>query len=151
MVTLLASIAGFLGSIFPEIIKFFIDRSDKNHELELLKYQLKHKTKETEYKQGEVGLHYDQSDTKILYSTYKTGIDWVDALNGTVRPLLAYSFFAIYCYIKWLQYKLLDFSASINISEQIGLLWSLEDQAIFAGIISFYYGHRAINKLLNRK
>jgi len=27
------------------------------------------------------------------------------------------------------------------------MLWSLEDQAIFAGIISFYFGQRAMSKV----
>jgi hypothetical protein len=150
MVTLLASITGFLGSLFPEIIKYFIDSKDKKHEIEILKYQIKYKNNLEESKQKEIGLHYDLSEAKSLYSTFKSGINWVDALNGTVRPVLAYSFFAIYCVVKWLQFQLF-ISNQQYLKEGILLLWSLEDQAIFAGIISFYYGNRAINKLLNKK
>ena len=36
MITLLASIAGFISSIIPEIIKYFKDINDKKHELNIL-------------------------------------------------------------------------------------------------------------------
>ena len=69
----------------------------------------------------------------------------MDALNGSVRPVLAYSFFFIYTYIKFLQYNLIIISIDIN--DVFHILWSLEDQAIFASIISFYFGQRALSKL----
>ncbi|WP_172795058.1 hypothetical protein [Rickettsia sp. Tenjiku01] len=46
-----------------------------------------------------------------LYSTYKLGVSWVDALNGSVRPVLAYSFFAMYGGVTYVQYKSLKSSA----------------------------------------
>ena len=39
MITLLASIAGFITSIVPEIIKYFKDINDKKHELDILEKQ----------------------------------------------------------------------------------------------------------------
>jgi hypothetical protein len=69
------------------------------------------------------------------------GIRWVDALNGTVRPVIAYSFFILYALVKGMQ-----FSAGLP-----WLLWTEEDQAIFAGIISFYFGQRAMSKLRQGK
>jgi len=69
----------------------------------------------------------------------------VDALNGTVRPVLAYSFFLLYGAVKYAQITmLLD---SINLLEAFPLIWQDEDQTIFAGIISFYFGARAMSKL----
>jgi len=38
--------------------------------------------------------------------------------------------------------KVMQFSADLP-----WLLWTAEDQAIFAGIISFYFGQRAMSKL----
>ncbi|KJV81236.1 hypothetical protein N7281_00945 [Rickettsia hoogstraalii] len=80
-----------------------------------------------------------------LYSTYKSGVSWVDALNGSVRPVLAYSFFAMYGGVKYVQYKSLKSSALLV--EYLDILWSIEDQTIFAGIISFYFGQRTFSKL----
>lgn len=145
MVTLLASLAGFISSLIPEIMKFFIDRNDKKHELQILEYQMKLKKASSSDRLEEIAIHSNVSEVQALYKTYKTGICWVDALNGSVRPVLAYSFFFIYTFIKYLQYKII--AVAVNMADILTILWSLEDQAIFAGIISFYFGQRAISKL----
>ncbi|MCC8417003.1 MAG: hypothetical protein LN588_00340 [Rickettsia endosymbiont of Bryobia graminum] len=82
----------------------------------------------------------------IYYEHY---INWIDALNGSVHPVLAYSFFLMYAIVKYLQYKTIK-NATVLI-EYINILWNIDDQAIFAGIISFYFGQRMFNKLWKRK
>ena len=145
MITLLASLAGFISSLIPEIVKYFNDKNDKNHELRILEYQVKLKEQKFENNLDEVEVSASNAQIQALYKTYKTGVYWVDALNGSVRPVLAYSFFFIYTYIKFLQYNLIIISIDIN--DVFHILWSLEDQAIFASIISFYFGQRALSKL----
>ena len=145
MITLLASLVGFISSLIPEIMKFFLDRNDKKHELQILEQQMKMKQSGVASQLEEIIANNSFKEAQALYKTYKTGVCWVDALNGTVRPVLAYSFFAIYTFIKFLQYKII--AVSINITDIVNILWSLDDQAIFAGIISFYYGQRAVSKL----
>ena len=145
MITLLASLTGFISSLIPEIMKFFIDRNDKKHEIQILEYQMKLKKNSSNDRLEEITMYSNVSEAQALYKTYKTGICWIDALNGSVRPVLAYSFFFIYTFVKYLQYKII--AVSVNIVDILTVLWSLEDQAIFAGIISFYFGQRAISKL----
>ncbi len=145
MVTLLASLAGFISSLIPEIMKYFIDKNDKKHEIQILEYQMKLTRLKGESHLEEIIASNSLGETQALYRTYKTGICWIDALNGSVRPVLAYAFFAIYTFVKYLQYMII--AEAINIKDIITILWSLEDQAIFAGIISFYFGQRAISKL----
>jgi hypothetical protein len=69
----------------------------------------------------------------------------VDALNGTVRPVLAYAFFLLYFTVKCMQFALIDWGQP-PLPWQVQALWGAEDQAIFAGIIAFYYGQRAMGK-----
>jgi hypothetical protein len=145
MITVIASIAGFISSIIPEILKFFNDKSDKKHELEILQYQLKANKKEQISKHNEVKYLAQVTENTALYNTYKTNINWIDALNGTVRPVLAYSFFALYALAKYYQIQLIDLKNLAPYS--LDLIWGDEDQAIFAGIISFYYGQRALSKI----
>jgi hypothetical protein len=149
MVTLLASLSGFFGSLFPELIKYFLDKNDKKHELGILRIQLQNNKVAHKSKTEATRLDFEGSELKTLYATYKSGINWVDALNATVRPMLAYAFFGIYFFCKYLQYNLLI--DNLSKSELFELLWSLEDQAIFASIISFYYGQRAFSKLIGKK
>jgi len=147
MITLLASLAGFISSLIPEIMKYFVDKNDKNHELRILEYQLKIQESKMNNHLEEIIAVQNANEAQAIYKTYKTGICWVDALNGTVRPVLAYAFFFIYVFIKFLQYKLI-MSVS-EISDIVEILWSIDDQAIFAGIISFYFGQRAVAKVRN--
>lgn len=144
MITLFASIAGFLTSIIPELIKFLKDKQDKKHELELfdlqIKYNLSARTKELE----EITLAREERTHNILYSTYSTGINLVDAFNGMVRPILAYSFFLMYVWVKFIQYQYLSDKGALV--EYLHILWDVDDQAIFAGIISFYFGQRGFKK-----
>jgi len=143
MITLLSALLGFFGSAFPDFLKLFKDHQDRKHELKILEMQLKQQAQGHTERLAEINVQADISESQALYKTYATGIDWVDALNGTVRPVLAYAFFALYAVTKLLQFSLMDAS----LPQALGLLWQEEDQAIFAGIISFYYGQRAMGKL----
>jgi len=144
MITLLASIAGFMTSLIPEIMKFFKDKNDKKHEIMLFELQIQNMAKTKIHELEEVRLSRDMHHLNHLYSTYNTGINWVDALNGTVRPVLAYSFFLMYLWVKFIQYLYL--SNHNILPEYMNLLWDVDDQAIFAGIISFYFGQRGFKK-----
>lgn len=145
MITLLASIAGFITSLIPEVIRFFKDRLDKTHELQVMDKQIRFSKLSNGRAPEEVQITRDMVEQISLYSTYKTGISWVDALNGTVRPMLAYSFFLMYAAIKVVQYRYITKTALLV--EYIDVIWSIEDQAIFASIVSFYFGQRAFIKI----
>jgi hypothetical protein len=146
MITLLASIAGFISSLLPELLRLLRDKADKTHELHIMTKQIEFsKISNNQPRIEEINLKHEAIERQALYSTYKTGISWVDGLNGTVRPVLAYSFFIMYASLKIAQYRTI--TTSMLAIEYIDILWSIEDQAIFAGIISFYFGQRTLNKL----
>lgn len=150
MVTLLASIAGFVSSLIPEIVKFFKDKNDKKHELDIMLLQIELAKSKINSNLEEVRSFADFSEISTLYNTYKTGISWVDALNGTVRPVMAYGFFALYAFLKYIQYCLIvETTSSAGI--YFDSLWTTDDQAIFAGIISFYFGQRTFSKLMRQR
>ncbi len=149
MITLLASITGFMSSIIPEILKIFKEQKDKKHELNILDRQIENYKLGHNKRLTKLNMVKEVAENNILYSTYKSGVHWVDALNGSVRPILAYSFFIMYAGVKYLQYKTIKNTTLLI--EYIDILWNIDDQAIFAGIISFYFGQRMFNKLWKRK
>lgn len=140
MITLLGSLLGFLGAAFPEAIKIYRSRMDKYHELAILDRQMELQKLGLSQRLEAIHSAADIKETQALYRTYQTGIIWIDALNGTVRPVLAYAFFALYAYVKYMQ--------AIHTP---WLLWEEDDKVIFAGIISFYYGQRAMQRYHNKK
>ena len=145
MITLLASIAGFITSIIPEIIKLQKEKYNQDHELKFISKQIEYAKISENNKLSELGIKANASEFLSLYSTYNTGISWIDALNGTVRPVLTYCFFSLYVYVKILQYKyVINTNQILN---YLDIIWSNDDQIIFAGIVSFYFGQRTFNKL----
>ncbi len=155
MMTLLGSLLGFIGATFPDLLKLFRDTQDRKHELKILEMQMEQQRQGHTQRLEEItvqgNMQADIAESQALYKTYSTGIDWVDALNGTVRPVIAYCFFILYATVKILAYIALPDSTTASISIIYGTLWTEEDAAIFAGIISFYFGQRAMNKLRGGK
>lgn len=149
MITLLASIAGFASSIVPEIFKFFLDRNEKRHELDMLDKHISLGEKKIRYKIGAINSYADAEETKALYKTFYSKVKLIDALNASVRPVLAYAFFILYASVKYFQFQMLYHISDLNIVVQT--IWTEDDRAIFAGIISFYFGQRAISKILTIK
>jgi hypothetical protein len=149
MVTLLGSLIGFISAAFPDLLKIWRDAADRKHELTILEMQMAQAAQGHQQRLEEINAQADIAESKALYKTYYSGIRWVDALNGTVRPVLAYSFFLLYFVIKCMQFAMVDLADPLP--WQIATLWSVEDQAIFAGIISFYFGQRAMAKVRSGK
>ncbi len=143
MVTLLGSLLGFFGALFPEILRMFREGADRKHEIAILSMQMEQERMGYNNKLEEIRILSDTLESQAIYKTYNTGIKWVDSLNGSVRPVLAYSFFILYAFVKIVQASyFIPFSL-----EAIAIMWSSEDQAIFSGIISFYFGQRAVQKM----
>ena len=149
MVTLLGSLLGFISAAFPDFLKLIRDHQDRKHELTILQLQMQQQAQGHSNRLEEINVQADISESRALYKTYNTSIKWVDALNGTVRPVLAYAFFLLYASVKWAQISMLLDSSTL--SQVLPLIWQMEDQAIFAGIISFYFGQRAMSKLRSGK
>ena len=138
MLTLFASIVGFIGSIIPEMFKLIKDKNDKSYLLKVLDKKMEDTQNNMLIKQ----LEYELAERKLLNENSYIKKPWIECLNGSVRPILAYGFFVIYCVMKYIEYKLI----SKHIAPEIFAIWNENDQAIFAGIISFYFGQRTFTK-----
>ncbi len=151
MITLLGSLLGFISSTFPSLVKLWQDASDKKQELAIMQLQMQMQAQNNQERLEEINTQADITESAALYKTYNTGISWVDALNGTVRPVLAYAFFILYAVVKLMSYGALPNNGSVPFVMLHDTLWTEDDGAIFAGIISFYFGQRAMNKLREGK
>lgn len=132
MLTLLGSILGFVSSTFPDILRIFRDKADKKHELAILEMQMKREEQGHFNKMEAIVAQADIEEIKALQGNFYSGNKKVDGYAATVRPTLAYAIFFV---VAW---KLIDGSLS-STDEQL--------MAIFAGIISFYFGQRSMSKL----
>ena len=148
MIAFLSSIIGFLSAGLPHLLDYFKARQDNGHELEMLRLQAELAKIEQQGKIEAVGLEadaamYHDQIQLALEAMKPTGIGFMDGLNASVRPVLAYSFFGLYAAVKLAQWSSFG---DAPLPWLVQSLWGTEDQAIFAGIVSFYFGQRAFRK-----
>lgn len=139
MIAIFGAILGFFSSVFPDLLKLLQDRRDKAHELRILDLQMQQQAQGHTERLAEIEASFFAEEMKRLAMQGKndrTGIRWVDALNASVRPVIAYAFFLVYAAVKAMQWQ----------ADLPWLLWTDEDKAIFAAIISFYFGSRAMSQ-----
>jgi hypothetical protein len=67
-----------------------------------------------------------------------SGVKWADALSTSVRPVITYLFMALYCTAKGTA-----FFAALNAGagwvEAVQVAWTGADQALWAGVLNFWY------------
>lgn len=145
MITVISSLIGFLGAGLPKFMEYFQDKQDKKHELEIMDRQMQMARDANTIKLQELQTQENIQEIKSLYKTFNTGIRWVDALNGLVRPIIAFALIGLYIVIEYMIFYIIGTEHGYTL-EMLEFLWSDEDQALFAGIISYYFGSRAFSK-----
>ena len=82
---------------------------------------------------------------------------WAAAADGwtacgpSVRPLITYAFFALFASVKGSGLYLLIAVEGLLIAEALPRIWDPETQALFAAVMSFWFGNRTLSKLRERR
>lgn len=149
MITILGSLLGFLGSVFPEVLKVYRDQKDRQHELDILDRQTQMMIHGHTNRMEEIQVQADAIASRALYAHAKsTGVMWVDALSGTVRPVITYAFFVLYGVMKYSQWTIVyHMLGHVQWQEAFLNIWHMEDQALFATVMSFWFGQRMMQKM----
>lgn len=149
MITILGSLIGFIGSAFPEILKAYRDQKDRQHELAILDRQAEMMQNGHMNRLEEIQVQADVMAARALYAHARpTGVVWVDALAGTVRPVITYAFFILYGVMKYSQWAIVyHMLGQYDWREAFLNIWHLEDQALFATVVSFWFGQRMMQKV----
>ncbi len=165
MIAFLSALLGFVSSAVPDFIKLFRDGRDRAHEITLLKLQMEYDREKfasansenaamrMQYLQA-IEMHTQTQNEAILNDRVKdsiTGIHWVDALSGSVRPTITYAFFVLYVLVKCAQFSMLlspslPWQNNLSVAQALVSLWTEEDVAIFSAIMAFWFGSRALMK-----
>ena len=150
MLSLVGSLLGFTTSLLPKVLDYFQARQDKAHELAVMDRQMSLAEKGHEMRLEEININADIRETESLHRhDGKVGIRWIDALRGSVRPVVTYIMVLEFDFIKSAAMYLIFGSSGVNL-ETLALIWDEETRALFAGILSFWFGHRAL-KSFHRK
>ena len=151
MLALLGSLLGLLGSLAPRLIQYFEQKQNHAQELEMLKvqgqFQLQMITAGHTAKVAEINAMADMRTELAAFAAANrpTGIKWVDAFNGFMRPFLTLCFFGLYAAVKAAQFFVLAQDGGMGANTVLSL-WSNEDWAVWAAIVTFWFGNRTFNK-----
>ncbi|MFB3926610.1 MAG: hypothetical protein ACE14T_11210 [Syntrophales bacterium] len=160
-------VGGFLGGLFrivPEIFKWLDRKDERKHELALQDKQLAYTQAVGAQKMAEIGAENQGQFNAGFFESLKqaiasqetkivlTGKWWIDVLtviahflSQTVRPVITYWFFALYCAAKVAMFIGLV-QTGIGVIESIKLIWTSEDQGLLAGILNFWFLNRVFEK-----
>lgn len=148
MLSILGALLGFGSSIVPQLMKMWQDKRDKEHEIKLLGLQMQMQAVGHTQRLEEINATADIEESRALYQSAEvklSGVAWVDAimtaLNTSVRPMITYSFFGLYAWVKMALY---------GIEKDIITVWSAEDMAIFCTIMGFWFGNRSMQRFFKK-
>ncbi len=147
--TILSTALGFGTSFVPKLLDYAQDAKDKSHELKVMSLQLEREEKLQNQKSEALLLQAEiERETSLLEHDSKSAehaSTWVNNLRSSVRPIITYLFFALFFFVEGVAvYVILrDGGDAATIANT---LWSEETQSIFAAIIAFWFGSRAIKR-----
>jgi len=145
---LLGSVLGFGGSVVPAITDHFKTKANNKFELQKMEKMAElraagydHEMKM--YEQMGADKEHDRLIQHDISINQSTGI--IAGLQKSVRPVITYAFFGLFCAI---EYTLLmqAMEEGKSVAESINILWDDDTKAIFAAIMSFWFGSRAVEK-----
>ena len=127
MLSLLGSLLGFGTSFLPSVMSFFQDRADKSHELKVMEIQIKSQSEAHVQRLEEINTKADVDQMKAMYkhdsSLQEHSASWTSTLSATVRPVITYAFFGLFCFVEVSAYLALT-AKGVAASDAVALVWS---------------------------
>jgi len=148
MLTLLGSLLGFISSAFPDLLRLWQDHQDRKHELAILDRQMEQMRLGHTQRLEEIAVEADIAESKALYrhDSRPSGVKWVDGLRASVRPVITYAFFLLFTTVKTAALYVLITDQGLTVVQALPQIWDPETQALFAAVMSFWFGQRALAK-----
>ena len=151
MITLLGSLLGFGSSFLPEVLNFFKAGQEHKQKMETMTLEMELMSKRSELQLNMLDKQADIKETEGLYK--HDSIDaggFVNARRGSVRPVITYAFFGLFVAVQVvIMVKVMaeggDWASAVT------LMWTPETSGLFAAIMSFWFGNRAVSKYLGVK
>jgi len=151
MITLLGSLLGFGTSFLPEVLNFFRAGQDHKHKLESMQLEMELMTKRSELQLNIMDKQAEIKETEGLYKHDSMDAGgFINALRGSVRPVITYVFFGLFIAIKITAIVALMNSGN-DLGRSLSLIWDDQTAGLFAAIMSFWFGGRAISKYMKVK
>ena len=156
MLTILGSLLGFAGSAVPSLIDMFKEKEDKKAKLEMFKLQLDAKERGVDLDirvlEAKANMEDRRSEReeqeRLLQHDIALGKQggFINSLRAFVRPFITYVFFLTFIGVKiTLVWDTISKGGDLNAT--LDVIWDEQTEALFAAIISFWFGSRAMPKI----
>lgn len=144
-------LGGLLGGAFrlvPELFKFLDAKNERAHELAMQDKQLEFAKLQGQQKIQEAQIQQETVDIGALRDVLvaqaqPTGVKWLDAVNGSVRPVMTYLLLCLYIAVKY-TIGLALYNSGADALTIAKTLYTPDDQALFWGIANFWFLDRVI-------
>ncbi len=160
MLSLISSLMGFAAGGLPKLIDVYQQKGDQKHELALMAAQREREialakegfvaqARVEEIKTEQIEMQ-TQAQEKLAMWKHDMKIGegastWVINLRASVRPVVTYIFVGLLVVVDvagiWYAY-----STGVAFAEAMDMVFSDDEMAILAAIISFWFGSQAFNK-----
>lgn len=147
MIALLGSLLGFGSSFLPEVLNYFKANQQQKHRMEMMQLETQLAQKRSEMKLVELDKKADIEEAKGLYA-HDQSIDaggFINALRGSVRPVITYAFFLLFCATKVvIMVKVMQSGG--DWTQAVDLMFDSETKGLFSAVLAFWFGNRALSK-----
>ncbi len=153
--TLLGGLLGGAFRLAPELLKWLDRKGERGHELLMQDKALEFEKLRGAQRMSEIGAGADAAWNVGAIETLrdavrsqgeKTGVRWADSLSSSVRPVITYWFMALYCTAKTVAFAT-ALNAGANWGTAILLAWTEADQALWAGVLNFWFLGRVFDRV----
>ncbi len=150
---IIGSLIGFGGSVVPAITDYFSKKQD--HKFELLRMEKQAELIRSGYTHEMQMFEQQASDKEherlINHDiSINQGSGFMSGLQKSVRPVITYSFFILFATVE-ISLLLEALRMDMPLDKAIVTLWDEDTKAIWAAVISFWFGSRALEKSRARR
>ena len=152
--TLLGGLLGGAFRLTPEILKWVDRKGERQHELAIQDRTIQLETLRLKNEQATEQLTANRElqtegfkaiQSAITSQGQQTQVRWADALSSSVRPVITYWFMALYCATK-ISLFTIALNNGTDLSTSISGTWTESDQALWAGVLNFWFLGRVFEK-----
>ena len=152
MITLLGSLLGFGTSFLPEVLNYFKRGQEQKHELQRMKMEIELMAKRSEFKIQELDKEAEIKEAGGLYKHDSVDAGgFINALRGSVRPIITYAFFGLFVAIKVTALISLMSLPEMQLNMALSMIWDDQTAGLFSAIMAFWFGNRAVSKYYKSK
>ena len=152
MMTIIGSLLGFGTSFLPEVLNYFKRGQEQKYELQRMQMEMELMAKRSELNIAELDKEAEIKETEGLYKHDNVDAGgFINALRGSVRPIITYALYGLFVAIKVTALLSLLNQTGVSLNMALDTIWDDQTAGLFAAIMSFWFGNRAVSKYYKTK